>query len=139
LNPKQLTAQRAREFLTSELIRRGYKVQCDCPWNEKRSPSYSCFESPSGKEFVVKVLGQSTRNFWRYDRCRPNPDLFYAFVFVPIEEATRVFIIESEKAMELWDEYKNRMMQKSPEKKHQWGIPWAKPHPYKDRYDLIPD
>jgi hypothetical protein len=138
LNPKQLTAQRAREFLTNALVRRGYKVQEESSRNEKRLPSHLCFESPSGKEFVVKVLGQSTRKFWRYEWKEPNPALYYAFVFVPFDEAPRVFIMESEKAMELWDEYKNRMMQKSPEKKHQWGIPWVGPHPYEGRYDLIP-
>ena len=138
MNPRQVTAQRARDFFMNELVKRGYKTQKECTRNEELPPSYFCVGSPLGKEFVIKVLGQSTKNFWRYDWKQPSRDLYYAFIFVPHDKDPRVFIMESQKAMELWDEYKERIMQTNKNEKNHWGINWTTPHPFEGSYDLLP-
>jgi len=86
----------------------------------------------------VKVLGQSTGRFWRYDWKEPQPGLYYAFVFVPFNDAPRVFIMESRKAMELWKEYKDRIMLTKKNGKNQWGINWTTPYPFEGGYGLLP-
>jgi hypothetical protein len=51
--------------------------------------------SPSGKHFGIEVKGQSTKNFWRFEERQPNPEMYYAFIFVPQEGTPRAFIMDS--------------------------------------------
>jgi len=39
--------------------------------------------SARGNHFRIDVKGQQSQNFWQYAHKPPNPQLFYAFVYVP--------------------------------------------------------
>ena len=127
----------ARAHLMYELAKRGYNVQI----TDSRFPAYDMLVvSPNGKHFGIEVKGQSTKNFWRFNEREPKPNMFYAFVYVPLHEATNVFIIDSNTTMALWHKYKDETSKRAVKdiEKYQWGINWKQPFPYKDRYDLLP-
>lgn len=120
-----------------ELAKRGYKVQL----TDSRFPTYDMLVvSPNGKHFGIEVKGQSTNNFWRFNEREPKPDMFYAFIYVPIRGIPKVFIMESSTTMDLWNEYKNKVCERTVknDKTYQWGINWKQPSPYENRYDLLP-
>jgi len=129
------TEQMARGYLMYELARRGYNVQI----TDSRFPTVDLLVvSPSGKYFGIDVKGQRTKNFWRFDERRPDPDLFYAFLFVPQQGAPRVFVMDSKTTMRRWREYKKRATDRGSKEDSHWGLNWAQPHAYEDRYDLLP-
>ena len=130
---KHNVEQMARGYLMYELARRGYQVQI----TDSRFPTYDMLVvSPSGKHFGIEVKGQSTKNFWRFSGREPHPEMYYAFVFVPMEGSPRVFIMDSITTMRLWQEYKDA--HKSDPEDNQWGVNWKTPHVFEDRYDLLP-
>lgn len=124
--------QMARGYLMYELAKRGFRVQI----TDSRFPAYDMLVvSPSGKHFGIEVKGQRTRSYWRYDEREPNPEMYYAFVYVPELGLPRVFIMDSKTTMEYWKKYKEEhpSVRDAP-----WGINWKDPFPFEDRYDLLP-
>lgn len=131
---KHNVEQMARGYLMYELARQGYCVQI----TDSRFPSYDMLVvSPSGKHFGIEVKGQSTKNFWRFDDRTPHPEMFYAFVYVPLEGTPRVFVLDSATTMKLWNEYKARTVQRTGKDDNIWGLNWTQPHPY-ENFDLLP-
>ena len=59
-------------------------------------------------------------------------------MYVPEEGTPRVFIMDSESAMRLWREYKQKAMARGLKEDSIWGLNWTQPHPFEDRYDLLP-
>ena len=94
--------------------------------------------SPLGETFGIDVKGQRTKNFWRFRDREPNKDLYYAFVYVPEAGIPRVFIMDSNTTMQLWTEYKERTLKRGTAKHDIWGLNWTQPHPFEDRYELLP-
>jgi hypothetical protein len=132
---KHNVEQMARGYLMYELARRGYNVQI----TDSRFPVVDMLVvSPSGHYFGIDVKGQRTKNFWRFNAREPKDDLFYAFVYVPEEGTPRVFIMDSKKTMGLWQEYKDNAIQMGSKEDNIWGLRWTQPHPYEDKYDLLP-
>ena len=132
---KHNVEQMARAYLMYELAKHGYCVQI----TDSRFPTYDMLVvSPSGKHFGIEVKGQKTKNFWRFNERRLNPDMYYAFVFVPQDDKARVFITDCETTMRLWKEYKNDALKKGCKEDNQWGIKWKQPHPFENRYDMLP-
>lgn len=132
---KHNVEQMARGYLMYELARRGYRVQI----TDSRFPTYDMLVvSPLGKHFGIEVKGQSTRNFWRLNDRSPHPEMYYAFVYVPEERQQRVFIMDSKTTMLLWKEYKDKALDRGLKEDSIWGLNWTQPHPYEDRYDMLP-
>jgi hypothetical protein len=128
--------QMARGYLMYELAKHGYFVQL----TDSRFPAYDMLVvSPSGKHFGIEVKGQSQKNFWRFDEREPNPEMYYAFVYVPMDGAPQVFIMDSKTTMELHQQYKQAALLRGTSEENQWGVNWKEPHPYKDKYDLLPE
>ncbi len=131
---KHNVEQMARSYLMYELAKRGYCVQI----TDSRFPTYDMLVvSPSGKHFGIEVKGQSTKNFWRFNERQPHAEMYYAFVFVPKNDIPRVFIMDSTTTMQLWKEYKDEVLKRGREY-GQWGLRWTQPHPYENRYDMLP-
>lgn len=130
------TEQAARGYLMYELARRGYNVQI----TDSRFPAYDMLVvSPEGRHFGIDVKGQRTKNFWLIKESEPTAERFYAFIFVPESDKPRVFIMNSSIAMKLYYSYKARIQATRPNVKDQfWGLNWKDPHPYEDKYDLLP-
>lgn len=127
--------QMARGYLMYELAKHGYNVQI----TDSRFPAYDILVvSPTGKHFGIEVKGQSHKSFWRFDEREPKNEMYYAFVYVPLEGSPQVFIMDSKTAMELYQIYKQRTLSRGPARENQWGFNWKDPYPYKDRYDLLP-
>lgn len=127
--------QMARGFLMYELAKRGYRVQV----TDSRFPASDMLVvSPSGKHFGIEVKGQSTKNFWRFEVREPNPEVYYAFVYVPAAGSPQIFIMDSTSTMNLWHQYKQKAIEKGAKEENQWGLNWKEPHPFENRYDLLP-
>lgn len=127
--------QMARGYFMYQLARRGYRVQI----TDSRFPAYDMLVvSPNGKHFGIEVKGQSTKNFWRFNDRSPHPEMYYAFVFVPPEGIPRVFIMDSATTMQHWKEYKDSAIKKGAKKNNIWGLRWTQPHPFENRYDMLP-
>lgn len=132
---KHNVEQMARAYLMYELAKRGYCVQI----TDSRFPTYDMLVvSPSGKHFGIEVKGQKTKNFWRFNERQPHPEMYYAFVFVPQEETARVFIMDSITVMRTWKEHKAGALKKGSKENNQWGLRWRQPHPFENRYDILP-
>jgi hypothetical protein len=129
--------QMARGYLMYQPARRGYCVQI----TDSRFPKYDMLVvSPSGKHFGIEVKGQSTKNFWRFKDREPHPEMYYAFVFVPHDDAPRVFIMDSAVTMQLWREYRSNAMKKHGAKEGDiFGLRWTQPIRFEDRYDMLPE
>lgn len=128
--------QMARGYLMYELARHGYNVQI----TDSRFPVVDMLVvSPGGSYFGIDVKGQRTKNFWRFNVREPKDDLFYGFVYVPEEGMPRVFIMDSKTTMKLWREYKDNAVQAGATEDNIWGLRWTQPHPYENRYDLLPE
>ncbi len=130
------TEQMARGYLMYQLAKRGYNVQ----FTDSRFPGEDLMVcSPEGKHFGIDIKGLQTKNYWLFDDVKPNPELFYAFVYVPIDDIAHVFIMTSELAMKLREDERVRLTANNPKaRKHMWGLNWLTPHPYEDHYDLLP-
>lgn len=129
------TEQMARGYLMYELARRGYNVQI----TDSRFPTVDMLVvSPKGETFGIDVKGQRTKNFWRFRDREPKDNMYYAFIYVPEEGEPRVFIMDSKTAMLKWHEYKDRILEKGTAKHDIWGLNWTTPHPFEDRYDMLP-
>jgi len=127
--------QMARGYLMYQLAKRGYNVQI----TDSRFPTVDLLVvSPSGAPFGIDVKGQRTKNFWRFNEREPNKEFYFVFVYVPEKDIPRVFIMDSKKAMNLWREYKLKAMRRGLKEDSIWGLNWTQPHPYEDRYDLLP-
>ena len=127
--------QMARGYLMYQLAMRGYNVQI----TDSRFPTVDLLVvSPSGKHFGIDVKGQRTKNFWRFNERKPNQEFYFAFIYVPVEEQPRVFIMDSKTAMKLWREYKKKAMSRGLKEDSVWGLNWTQPHPYEDSYELLP-
>jgi len=128
--------QMAKGYLMYQLARRGYNVQI----TDSRFPTVDLLVvSPSGKHFGIDVKGQRTKNFWRFNEREPKAGFYFAFVYVPEDGGQRVFIMKSATAMQLWLEYKNKAIARGVDGESIWpGMNWSQPHPYEDRYDLLP-
>jgi len=86
-----------------QLAIRGYTVQ----FTDSRFPTEDLLiVSASGKHFGIDVKGQRTKDFWQFGYKRPNPELFIAYVYVPMEGVARSFIVPSGIAMRRWKKYK---------------------------------
>jgi hypothetical protein len=132
---KHNVEQMARGYLMYELARQGYRVQI----TDSRFPTYDMLVvSPMGKHFGIEVKGQSTKNFWRFNDRAPHPEMYYAFVFVPEKGLPRVFIMDSKTTMSLWKEYKDKALKRELGENSIWGLNWTQPHPYENRYDMLP-
>lgn len=132
---KHNVEQMARGYLMYQLALHGYYVQI----TDSRFPTYDMLVvSPGGRHFGIEVKGQSTRNFWRFNERAPCPEMFYAFVFVPQDVEPRVFIMDSTEAMRLWKEYKEKAVRRGVKEDGIWGLNWAQPYPFENRYDLLP-
>jgi hypothetical protein len=138
------TEQSARGYIMFQLARRGYTIQ----FTDSRFPleDLVCI-SPSGKHFGIDVKGQVTKNYWLLKKPIPNPELFYAFVYIPGEGEPSVFIMDSDTTLKCWLEMEQETYRRikigelSPiknEKSFPWGLHWTTPHLYKDRYDVLP-
>jgi hypothetical protein len=133
---KHNVEQMARGHLMYELARRGYQVQI----TDSRFPTYDMLVvSPSGDHFGIEVKGQSTKNFWRFNDRAPHAGMYYAFVFVPQKDVARVFIMDSNVAMKLWKEYKDNAIKRGVKEDGIWGLNWTQPHPFENRYDMLPE
>ena len=127
--------QTARGYLMYQLAKRGYNVQI----TDSRFPTVDLLVvSPSGKHFGIDVKGQRTKNFWRFNEREANQEFYFAFVYVPEGGTPRVFIMDSEKTINLWREYKQKAIKRGLKEDSIWGLNWTQPHPYEDRYDLLP-
>jgi hypothetical protein len=127
--------QMARGYLMYQLAKRGYNVQI----TDSRFPAVDLLVvSPSGKHFGIDVKGQRTKNFWRFNEREANQEFYFAFMYVPEEGTPRVFIMDSEKTINLWREYKQKAIKRGLKEDSIWGLNWTQPHPYEDRYDLLP-
>ena len=132
---KHNVEQMARGYLMYELAKRGFNVQL----TDSRFPNVDMLVvSPQGTHFGIDVKGQRTNSFWRFKEKEPKSDLFYAFVNVPENNTPRVFIMDSKITMKLWKDYKTKTKAKGTTKHEIWGVNWTTPHPYEDRYDLLP-
>ncbi len=133
---KHNVEQMARGYLMYELARRGYRVQI----TDSRFPTYDMLVvSPLGKHFGIEVKGQSTKNFWRFNDRAPHSEMYYAFVFVPQDGTPRVFVMDSATTMKLWKEYKDNAIKKGAKEDNIWGLNWTQPHPFENRYDMLPE
>jgi hypothetical protein len=130
------TEQSARGYLLYQLARRGYAVQ----FTDSRFPTEDLLVvSPSGKHFGIDVKGQKKRSLWRVKEPPRNSELFYAFVYVPIDGDPKVYIMDCETLRKLWWEYKNRIKTNRYNRETEpWRLNWTTPHSYEDRYDLLP-
>ncbi len=80
INRKYQTQWAAQFFVSAELTRRGYMVALTLG----NMPSVDLnVVSPGGKQFMVDVKGQRTKNFWRFRRKDPHKNHYYIFVYVP--------------------------------------------------------
>ena len=134
---KHNVEQMARGYLMYQLARRGFQVQL----TDSRFPKYDMLVvSPDGRHFGIEVKGQRTKNFWRFNERIPNDEMYYAFVYVPVEGNPRVFILDSIEAMKLWKDYKFRILSKGTVKEEDniWGVNWTTPFPYEDKYQTLP-
>lgn len=128
--------QMARGYLMYQLARRGYNVQI----TDSRFPTVDLLVvSPSGKHFGIDVKGQRTKNFWRFNERAPNQEFYFGFVYVPEEGNPQVFIMDSKTTMQLWREYKENAIARGSGEDNIWGLRWTQPHPYEDKYDLLPE
>jgi hypothetical protein len=130
------TEQSARGYLMYQLARRRYAVQI----TDSRFPTEDLLAvSPSGKHFGIDVKGQKKRSLWRVKEPPYYSELFYVFIYVPIESEPKVFIMDCDILRKLWCKYKDRIKTKSTTRKTEpWGLNWTTPHSYEDRYDLLP-
>jgi hypothetical protein len=132
---KHNVEQMARGYLMYELARRGYCVQI----TDSRFPTYDMLVvSPTGKHFGIEVKGQSTKNFWRFNERKPQPEMYYAFVFVPEKGVPRVSIMDSATTMRLWREYKAKAIAKGVKEDSIWGLNWTQPRPFENQYGSLP-
>jgi hypothetical protein len=93
--------------------------------------------SPEGRHFGIDIKGQSTANFWQFTHKPPNREWFLVFAYVPAQSPARCFVVPSADAMRLWCAYKASAQAR--EVAHsRWGINWATPHPFENRWDLLP-
>jgi hypothetical protein len=130
------TEQAARGYLTYALAMRGYKSLLA----DSRFPAEDMLVvSPFGKHFGIEVKGQSTKNFWRFTYRAPNPEVFWAFVFVPQNGTPTICIMSSTDTMKLWKDYKEKAIAKGSKEENQWGLPWTTPLKFQDRWDLLPE
>lgn len=66
-------------FVAAELTRRGYLVSLTFG----NAPVADLLVvSPSEREFMVDVKGQSTKNFWLFQRRERREDLFFVLVYL---------------------------------------------------------
>ncbi len=130
------TEQMTRGYLMYQLAKRGYNIHLT-PQNFPFADMLVV--SPEKRSFTIDVKGQISKNFWFFKECIPQEIHFFAFIYVPEEGTPRVFIMDSVTAMKLWHEYKAAGLARNPNTKDQfWGLNWTTPHPYEDRYDLLP-
>ena len=133
---KHNVEQMARGYLMYELAKRGYNIQI----TDSRFPVVDMLVvSPTGKYFGIDVKGQRTKNFWRFNEKEPKKDLFYAFVFVPENGIPRVFIMDSKTTMNEWNKYRDAAIKRGAPEENIWGLNWTTPHPFENKYDLLPD
>ena len=78
-----------------------------------------------------------TRNFWQFSYKALNPEVFYAFVFVPPRAKARCFIMPSGTAMQRWNEYKEKALARGV-KHERWGVNWADAKDHEDKWDILP-
>lgn len=130
------TEQAARGLLMYELAIRGYTVQL----TDSRFPTEDLLVvSPSGKHFGIDIKGQTKRSLWRVKEPPHNSELFYAFVYVPIDDEPKVYLMDCETLRKLWWNYKNRIKaNKTKRETEPWGLNWSDPHDYEDCYSLLP-
>ena len=136
------TEQAARGLLMYHLALRGYTIQ----FTDSRFPMEDllCI-SPNGKHFGIDVKGQRTPNFWRFNEPHKNPELFFAFVYVPENDEPRVCIIDNATANKLWYQYRDdtwqrndiKLIKRKPDS-YQWGINWKTALEYENNYDVLP-
>jgi hypothetical protein len=127
--------QMARGYLMYQLAKRGYNVQI----TDSRFPTVDLLVvSPSRKYFGIDVKGQRTKSFWRFNEREPTTEFYLAFVYVPEIGMPRVFIMDSITTMRLWSEYKEKAIGRGLPEDSIWGLNWTQPHPYEDRFDLLP-
>jgi hypothetical protein len=136
------TEQAARGLLMYKLAIRDYTIQ----FTDSRFPTEDllCI-SPNGKHFGIDIKGQRTGSFWLMNEPKINPDLFYAFVYVPPIDKPRVFIMDSATTYKIWMEYKDGALERDRVKEikrkpsaYLWGLNWKTPFDFEDRYDLLP-
>ena len=41
--------------------------------------------------------------------------------------------------MRLWREYKDKAIEKGAKEDNIWGLNWTQPHPFENRYDMLPE
>jgi hypothetical protein len=46
--------------------------------------------------------------------------------------------MDSNTAMKLWHDYKDRSIARGSGEDSIWGLNWTQPHPYENRFDLLP-
>lgn len=132
---KHHTEQAARGYLMYRLALLGHTVQ----FTDSRFPKEDLLVvSPGGRHFGVDVKGQRTPNFWQYSEKPVNDELYYGFVYVPKDSPARCFIVPSAIAMNMWREHKRRAEARRVSHTR-WGVNWTAPHPYEDRFDLLPE
>jgi hypothetical protein len=131
------TEQMARGYLMYELAKRGYNVQ----FTDSRFPSEDLLVvSPHGRHFGIDVKGQITKNFWLIKEPVPNPEMFYALIYVPETGTPQVFILDNSTMVQLWHEYRNRSLANNPSAiEGHWGLNWKTPFPYENRYEILPE
>jgi hypothetical protein len=138
LQLKRYKTQWAAQFyVAAELTRRGYLVSLTLG----NAPIVDILSvSPSGRQFMIDVKGQGTKNFWLLKRRESREDLFYVLVYIP-PDFTRpdFFIMESIEVMTLWDEYRDKLLSRGKTFKESFlGINWSTPFPFKDKWDKLP-
>lgn len=129
------TEQAARGYLMYALAIRGYK----CLLADSRFPAEDMLVvSPSGRHFGIEVKGQSTKSFWRFTSRTPNPEIFFAFIYVSEKKVPQICVMDSKTTMDLWKNYKDKALARGTSENNQWGLNWTTPLEFQDRWDILP-
>ncbi len=96
--------------------------------------------SPNGKQFMIDVKGQSTKNYWLIQNREPDNNLFYILVYLSQKnDYPDFFIISGSDLMLKRDEYKEHINAKSGRYRDELGgINWSTCLPYKNKWDNLP-
>ncbi|HZL63727.1 MAG TPA: hypothetical protein VFD50_02105 [Thermoleophilia bacterium] len=127
--------------VASELSRRGY----DAAITLGNTPSLDLIcSSPGRKRFTVQVKSNTTKTWVRIRKealeLDPQPDLFFAFVFIPTDSTMPLeyCILTSAEIHEAYLRQPKVRRDGQPYKLGSAGIAWREVQPHASRWDKLP-
>src|ERR1700691_6165194 len=126
--------QWAAQFaVASELCKRNYQVALSLG----NQPGFDLMVmSPNADTFPVEVKGLYKRSYWRMEKKKLHPKLFYVFAFVPDGDERNRFFVMTQKTVDRFIDQHRKEGGNSP--KHVSGIQWPIVEKYENRWDILP-